>query len=897
MKVPGSGLFASLRFRMATLFQRSKVNAEMEEELRSHIQHRADDLERSGLARAEADRRARIEFGGREKYKEECHQAAGGNSIDTLVRDIRYSLRSLRKSPGFACAAVLTLALAIGANAVVFGVLNALILRPLNVPNEKSLYTIERGNDKEQSTSYPDYLDLRDRNHSFEDLVAYILAPVGLDTGNNPSQAWTYEVTGNYFDAMGIQPYLGRFFHAGDERGPNSAPYIVLSYAYWHSHFQDDRGVVGRQVQVNKHPFTILGVAPPEFEGTLLFFFPDLWVPMVNQEQIQGLKVLNDRGQRDIFMVLGHVKAGVAPAQAIADLNSIGKYLERTYPKDDADMTYSLARPSLVGDMLGPAVKGFMTGMMLLSGLILLAACANLGSLFAARAADRSREVALRLALGSSRNRILRGVFTEAVLISLAGGAVGLLGSVALLRQLSLWHPIPQYPMHVAVYPDAKVYLAALLLALVSGFLFGAVPVRQILRTNPYEVVKAGSSGIIAGNAGRRITLRDVLLVVQIAICGVLVTASLVAIRGLVRSMHSNFGFEPRNALLVDTDLRTAGYSGDRMPAMQRRMIDALKTIPGVKSVGFTSLIPLSGGGATEDVFADRTTDLKPSSAAANVTVLRISPEYFQAAGTTLLTGRGLSWQDDKDAPRVAVVNAFFARKVFGSVTEAIARYYKREDGTRVQVVGIAEDGKYSTLTEDPRPAMFVPFLQSPTNETALVVRTNDDMGRDEAQLSQAIRNALRELDASLPVNLQTWTSGLDLALFPSRVATVSLGVLGGMGAMLALTGIFGLAAYSVSKRLRELGIRMALGAKRTEVLKAALGRPLKLLAFGSTAGLLLGFLASRVLAHIVYQATPRDPLVLGGVVVAMLLLGLLATWIPAQRALQVNPLILLREE
>ena len=897
MKVPGSGLFASLRFRMATLFQRSKVNAEMEEELRSHIQHRADDLERSGLARAEADRRARIEFGGREKYKEECHQAAGGNSIDTLVRDIRYSLRSLRKSPGFACAAVLALALAIGANAVVFGVLNALILRPLNVPNEKSLYTIERGNDKEQSTSYPDYLDLRDRNHSFEDLVAYILAPVGLDTGNNPSQAWTYEVTGNYFDAMGIQPYLGRFFHAGDERGPNSAPYIVLSYAYWHSHFQDDRGVVGRQVQVNKHPFTILGVAPPEFEGTLLFFFPDLWVPMVNQEQIQGLKVLNDRGQRDIFMVLGHVKAGVAPAQAIADLNSIGKYLERTYPKDDADMTYSLARPSLVGDMLGPAVKGFMTGMMLLSGLILLAACANLGSLFAARAADRSREVALRLALGSSRNRILRGVFTEAVLISLAGGAVGLLGSVALLRQLSLWHPIPQYPMHVAVYPDAKVYLAALLLALVSGFLFGAVPVRQILRTNPYEVVKAGSSGIIAGNAGRRITLRDVLLVVQIAICGVLVTASLVAIRGLVRSMHSNFGFEPRNALLVDTDLRTAGYSGDRMPAMQRRMIDALKTIPGVKSVGFTSLIPLSGGGATEDVFADRTTDLKPSSAAANVTVLRISPEYFQAAGTTLLTGRGLSWQDDKDAPRVAVVNAFFARKVFGSVTEAIARYYKREDGTRVQVVGIAEDGKYSTLTEDPRPAMFVPFLQSPTNETALVVRTNDDMGRDEAQLSQAIRNALRELDASLPVNLQTWTSGLDLALFPSRVATVSLGVLGGMGAMLALTGIFGLAAYSVSKRLRELGIRMALGAKRTEVLKAALGRPLKLLAFGSTAGLLLGFLASRVLAHIVYQATPRDPLVLGGVVVAMLLLGLLATWIPAQRALQVNPLILLREE
>jgi predicted permease len=886
-------LVDSLRSRIASLFQRSQLRAELDEELRSHIQHRADDLVRSGLDRAQAEHRARIEFGGREKYKEQIHETFAGNFAGILMQDVRYSIRVLRKSPGFTIAAVLTLALAIGANSVVFGVLNALFLRPLNVPDANTLYNLERGVFKDQSTSYPDYLDMRARNRTFDGLTAYTLAPVGLDTGTNSSQSWGYEVTGNYFDVMRIQPYLGRFFHDADEHGPNSAPYLVISYAYWHSQFQDDRTIVGRVVQVNKHPFTILGVAPPEFNGTLLFFFPDFWAPMVQQEQIQGLKVLDMRGEHDMYMTLGHLKAGVTPAQAIGDLNSVGAYLEKTYPKTDANMTFSLARPSLAGDMLGSPMKGFIIGMMLMSGLILLAACANLGSLFSARAADRSREVALRLALGSSRKRILRGVFTEAVMVSLLGGALGLVGSVALLRQLSAWHPIPQYPMHIAVYADANVYLAALLLALASGFLFGAVPVRQILRTNPYEVVKAGTNGIIAGNTRRRVTLRDLLLIVQIAICAVLVTSSLVAVRGLVRAMHSSFGFEPRNAMLVDTALSMAGYNGDRVPEMQKRMIDALETIPGAKSVGLISQIPLGGGGSTEDVFTGETTDLSTSNAVANVQEFKVSPEYFHAAETSLLSGRSFSWDDDKDAPRVAVVNRVFALKVFGSVANAIGRYYKREDGTRVQVVGVAEDGKYYELTEDPRPVMFLPFLQSPSSLTCLVVRSD----RDPRQLAQELRSRLRDLDPSLPLNVQTWTQGLDVALFPSHVATVALGVLGMMGAMLSITGIFGMAAYSVSKRLREIGIRIALGAKRTEVLQSALGRPVMLLAIGSATGLVLGILAAKVLSYIVYQANPRDPLVLAGVVLAMLFLGLAATWIPAQRALSVNPMILLREE
>jgi predicted permease len=861
----------------------------MEEELRSHIEHRADDLERTGIARAEAERRARIEFGGYERYRQESHEAAGGQFFETLLADVRFSLRVLGKAPGFTVVAILTLALAIGANAVVFAVLNALLLHPLNVPQADSLYQLMRGKNRAGNFSYPDYLDLRDRNRSFDELVAYDGAVAGIDTGGDPSSAWVALVTGNYFDGLRLQPYLGRFIHPSDEHGANSAPYIVLSHAYWHSHFHDDPGVVSRVVEVNKHPFTIVGVAPPEFHGTLAFFFPDFFVPLVNQEQIEKKNELNERDKRWLFSVMGHLKAGVSRQQAITDLNSTGADLKKSYPKEDNDMTFALEPPSLYGDYLGAPVKGFLSGLMALAALILLAACTNLGSLFAARAADRSREISLRLALGSSRRRILRQLFTEATLISLIGGAVGILGSVVLVRALSLWQPFTRYPIHLQVKPDASVFGFALLLAIVSGLIFGAVPVRQILRTNPYEVIKAGSSG----KAGRRMRVRDVLLVVQVAICGLLVTASLVAVRGLVRSMHTNFGFEPQNATLADTDLGMAGYSDEQVPAMQKRMLDAVGAIPGVESVGLVSPAPLYAGSVTSLVFADTTADLKPANAATQSYLYKVSPEYFQAARTRLLSGRSFTWHDDKDAPRVAVVNAEFARKIFGSAAGAIGKHYKVPDGSRIEVVGIAEQGKYHSLTEDPEPAMFLPLLQSPSSEAWMVARSS----RDSQQLGSAMRNTLRNLDPALPVYIQTWTKEMDHPLFATHVAALSLGALGVMGAMLTITGIFGMAAYSVSKRLRELGIRIALGAQRTELLQAALGRAFKLLALGSGAGLLLGVFASRVLAFIVYQATPRDPLVLGGVVLAMLLLGLLATWIPAQRALSVNPLILLREE
>jgi predicted permease len=873
--------FFSRTFSFAT---RRAQEARLREEIEEHIALQTAENLRAGLPLTEARRQAMLKFGGVETMKEDYRAEGGLLVAENLLRDLRFATRVLRKNLGFTAIAVLTLAMAIGANAVVFGVLNALVLRPLNVPQSESLYALERrGSDGFQS--YPDYLDLRDRNRTFADLAAYNITQLGLDTGENTSRDWVYQISGNYFDALGIQPYLGRLIHPSDEHGANSAPYIVLSYAFWHTRFQDDRGVVGRVVRVNKQPFTILGVTPPGFRGTLLFFSPAFFVPIVNSNASE----LSARGNRWIFEAIGHLQHGVTPAQASADLNSIGSYLGKTYPNDDGQMSFALVRPSLYGDYAGRPARAFLAGLMLLAGLILLAACTNLGSLFAARAADRSREIALRLALGASRFRVLRQLLTEALLISLLGGAVGLWGSTVLLRGLSVWQPFSRYPVHIAVAPDAYVYGVGLLLSLASGFLFGAVPARQVLHSDPYEIVKSGS--IV--RVGARMTLRDTLVVVQIAICAVLVTSSMVAVRGLARSLHSNYGFDPRNAVLAVTDLAMAGYSGAEMPAMQKRMLDAVNAIPGVQSVGLINEPPLRECCSASTVFTDKTTDLRASNAAADAFLYNVSPEYFQAAGTALLAGRTFTLHDDRDTPRVAVVNREFASKVFGAATNAIGGYYKMPDGTRVQVVGIVENGKYNSLTEEPQAAMFFPIQQSPTTGTSLVVRSD----RDPGQLTAAIRTKLRGLDASLPLYVQSWSNELDTALFASRMATIALGVMGVMGGMLSLTGIFGIAAYSVSKRKREMGIRMALGAQSREVLQAALGRAFNLLTCGSAAGLILGVMASRVLASIVYQATSRDPLVLAAVILIMALVGLLAAWIPARRALSVNPVILLREE
>ena len=651
--------------------------------------------------------------------------------------------------------------------------------------------------------------------------------------------------------------------------------------------------MVGRAIRLNQHPFTILGIAPPGFQGTLWFLGPDFFVPIVDQEQLGGASLDLRTTEDGVFAVLGHLKPGVTPAQAVADAEVVGTYLEKTYPRQFAHKSTVLARGGLTS--FGPAVRAFVAGLMLLAGLILLAACANLGSLFAARASDRSREVALRLALGSSRVRILRQLFTEAGLLSLAGGALGCLAASCAVAEAQhmgahIWSSNPHACNSGRQTVLVRVALGVDKRLIVWNCTGATNPQGQSLwRSSKPAPAGAGPD---AGSPAAMCCLAP-----RSPSVPSLFTSSIVAVRGLARSLHTKFGFEPRGTMTAAVNLSTVGYSIDRIPAMQRRMIDAMEAIPGVQAVGLVNNRPplVYTAGDRANVFREETSDFKPSNAAIAPLSDGVSPGYFSMQRARPYWRAGICPGRTIRMPPLlrSSIGSSRTKDCLVRSPGAIGRYYKLQDGTRVEVIGVVEDGKYITLTEDQQPAMFLSCGRSPTHLAYLVVRST----RDPEELAAAMRKKVRELEAGLPVETHTWSNLLEVVLFPSRIATMALGVMGGMGAILSITGIFGMTAYTVSKRMRELGIRIALGAQRKEVLKAALGRAFKLLAIGSGAGLILGILASRVLAFIVYQATPRDPLVLAGVVLAMLLLGLLATWIPAQRALSVDPVLLLREE
>jgi predicted permease len=874
--------------RIANLFRRSSVDREIDAELRSHIEMRIEENVAAGMPLDAARRDALLRFGNPASTRERTAAADAPLALAGLARDVRYALRQLRRSPGFALTAIVTLALGIGANVVVFGTLNSIILRPLKVAAPDRLFQVEQRQQGNNSQSYPDYADYRARNTTFSNMAAFRIGDVGLSTGGVAQRCWGYEVSGNYFDMLGVQPQLGRLIHQSDERGPNSAPYVVISDSYWRGRFNADPHVVGTIVELNKHPFTIVGVTPKTFNGTELFFWPDLWVPIVNEEQIEGYSFLTKRFNHGT-MVLGSIKPGVTAAQASDDLNKVAHQLAREFPTTDDDLGARLVKPGLMGDLLGGPTRAFLGGLMALALLVLVAACTNLAGIFTARAADRARELAIRLSIGSTRWRILRQVITEAVVISIAGGVAGTFVAVAMLEALSRWQPIAEFPIHVTVAADARVYAIALLLSMASGILPGLLPARQIWRTDAMQAMKsgAGAPGLL-----RRLTLRDVLLCIQIALCALLVTASLVSLRGMERSLHAPFGFVPLGAMKATTNMQMAGYSDDSAFPVQRRLIAAIAAIPGVTGVGTINEPPLSGGGSSSPVYLEGTADLRSSNSVMVPHYFFISPGFIGAAATRLLSGRDFTWNDGPKSTLVGIVNESFARKMFGNAP-AVGRHFLWGNKNLIEVVGIVEDGKYESLTEDPSPAMFFPLAQNTDANTTFIVRSQ----LPPAEVAGSLNRVISGVDSSLPLSIETWPEALSLVLFPARAATVALGVMGLLAAMLAITGIFGTAAYTVSKRMRELGIRVALGAKSAQVMRAALGRPFLLLLTGSAAGVLLGALTSRLLAAIVYQATPRDPLVLAVAILTMMVIGVVASWIPARRALSVNPAQLLRDE
>jgi len=802
-----------------------------------------------------------------------------------VIADLRFALRVLWKSPAFTLAALVTLMLGIGANVVVFGVVNAVLLHPLDVSDPQNLYQLRLGewtSGKLLTTSYPAYEDLRRRNNTFSEMAGFDgFAEATLRWGNTVKSVTGYAVTGNYFEMLGVQPQVGRFIQATDEHGPNSAPYVVLSDQLWRSAFSADPGVIGTTVRLNKDSFTVVGVAPARFHGTEHFDRPDYWVPFVNWNQ----QFLQNRTSMTVT-VLGRLKPGVTPQQAAENLSAIAAQLAKEYPQTDTGMPLRLVRPGLQGDA-GDVIRGFLYSVAGLALLVLEAACANLASLFAARAADRSRELALRVALGASRWRLMRQLLAEAMVLSMVGGAAGLVIAGLLLRALDQW----QSPYgRLAVSVDARVYLTSIALTIVSALLFGMIPARQVSQSSPLQAMK---SGPVDSMPLRRFTLRDLLVGAQIAICTLLVTASLVAVRGMVRMLRAPLGFQPQGAILADVDLSEIEQQGDALLEKQKAMLEAVKGIPGVATAGAVNRVPFTGGLRGIPVFPPGTTDFNLNNSVLAPYRFTISPGYFEAAGTRLVRGRDVSWRDMTNTPYVAIVNETFARKMWGDMP-AIRQRFILLDHLR-EVVGVVEDGKYHNMQEPPQPVVYLPLTQSEQRGLVFVVRSP----RAHNEMAPALERALSGLEPNALIKVQSWHDVLGgvNALFPARASTAALGVMGVLAVMLAVTGIFGMAAYNVSRRMKELGIRAALGARTKHVMSAAVGRPIVLLGLGSLAGLLLCVLASRLLEHIVYQANPRDPLVIGGVVLTMALLGIAASAIPAVRALAVDPSKLLREE
>jgi predicted permease len=801
-----------------------------------------------------------------------------------LLMDIRYAVRVLWKSPAFTLVALVTLMLGIGANVVVFGVVNAVLLHPLEVSDPQNLYQLRIGSwtsGKALTTSYPAFGDIRQRNTTFSDIGGfYGFCQARLHWGDATRNVSGYAVTGNYFDLLGVQPQVGRLIHAEDEHGPNSAPYIVLSDGLWRSAFNADRGVVGTTVRLYNDPFKVIGVAPARFHGTERFDWPDYYISIVNYFDAAYLQ--NRTGRP--LTVLGRLKTGVTPQQATENLNAIAAQLATEYPKTDTGVPLRLIHPGLQGDA-GDVIRGFLYSVAGLALLVLVAACANLASLFAARAADRSRELALRVALGASRWRLVRQLLTEAIVLSMLGGTAGLVIAGLLLRVLN--HSLSPYG-RLAASVDVRVYLAALFLTLVSAPLFGMIPARQVSQSSPLQAMKSGS---VDSTPLRRFTLRDLLLGAQIAICTLLVTASLVAVRGMVRMLHAPLGFQPEGAMLANVDLSEIEQRGDALLVKQKAMLEAVQRIPGVTTAGEVNRVPFTGGLRGVPVFPPRTTDFNLNNSVVAPYVFTISPGYLKAASTRLLSGRDISWHDTKTTPYVAIVNQAFARKMWGETPAIGQRFILRDHLT--EVVGVAEDGKYYEIMEPQQPVVFLPLLQTENGVAVFVVRTT----RAQNEMVTGFERTLSAIEPNALITVQSWPDAMAGVLFPARAASVGLGVMGLLAAMLAVTGTFGMAAYNVSRRMKELGIRVALGARTKHVMSAAVGRPIVLLGLGSLAGLLLGVFASRLLEHIVYQANPRDPVVLVGVVLTMSLLGIAASAIPALRALAVDPSKLLREE
>jgi len=813
-----------------------------------------------------------------------------------VFKEISYAVRSLLQRPGFTLVAVLTLALGIGANTAIFSLVNTVLLRsiPVERPSEVFAMNMRRNGNDLSALSYPNYLEFRDRNEVLSGLLIYRFVPLSLSRSGANERIWAYEVSGNYFDVLGVKPIVGRTFLPEEDKTRLTHPVVVLSYTGWQRRFGGDTGIVGKDILLNNHQFRVVGVAPESFKGTEQVYEPELWMPVSMLAWAEpGSNTLDERADNNFFAV-ARVKPGVTASQAEASLNLLAQQLAKEYPDTNEGQSIRLGPGGFIIPELRNAVVSFTWILMAAVALVLLVTCTNLAGLLLARATDRRREIAIRLAMGASRIRLIRQLLTESLLLSIVGGGAGLLLAIWIVKALLAFKPPIDFPLTIDLGLDWRVLLFSLGVSLLAGAIFGLAPALQSTRPNLLNALKDTS----AQGGGGRTRLRSVLVVAQIAISLVVLIAAGLVVRTLQQLQTMNPGFDPQNALTMSFDLSLQGYDEARGQQFYHQLAERVRALPGVKSAAVSSYIPLSLNYNSRNIYVEGEPVERGGNSPTAMNAA-VGPRYFETMATPIVSGREFTDQDIEKSEEVVIVNETFVRRLMPAVkspAEAIGKRvsWGHEKGPFKRIVGVARDGKYFNIAEEPRTFIWAPLTQDYISMGAIMVRTT---GNPESMFA-AVRGEVQALDPNLPLfDVKTLTEHMRLALFPAKIAAMVLGVFGLVALLLSAIGIYGITSYAVSQRTHEIGIRMALGAQLGDVLRLVLNHGLKLTLIGAAIGLIGAYLATRAITSVLYGVSATDPLTFISVSVLLITVALVACYVPARRATKVDPLIALRNE
>jgi len=823
--------------------------------------------------------------------------------METLWQDIRYGVQQLRKSRGFAIVAILTLALGIGANTAIFTVVNTVFLHPLPVkdPNQlMGIFTTDQRNrgglNNFLPISQPNAKDVGERAQSFSNVMMFTGAGVSMTIDGKPQSFPAELVSGNFFDVLGVRAELGRTFRP-DEDQPGAQGVIVLTHGVWERYFAANPNVIGKNVLLNGQGFTVVGVMPRGFKGTSVLGGPDLWLPMATHDQVlSGVlkEMYNDRRFLN-FSAVGRLKHGTGVEQARAELKNIGSQLEHDFPTPNKGRSFTVV--PLLDSTLNPNVQGDAerAGEMMMGvvGLVLLIACANISNLLLARAASRKREISIRLAIGASRARIITQLLTESILLALAGGVVGL--GIAFVAGDLLWSfrpPFLQQANNMELNIDANVLLFTLLISLTTGVIFGLAPALQASRPDLSTELKERASSETF--SGRRFGLRSAFVVLQFALSLVALIGAGLFLVSLRNAQKIDPGFDTHNLGMLSFDLGALNYDPARMREFQRRTIEAAQTLPGVNSATLATNVPLFGGTAiARSVFPEGEEGTSTRNGILTQTD-NVAPDYFETLGISILHGRQFDSSDREDSPKVAIINQAAAHRFWPNQDPVGKRFKFFGEPYVVQVVGVARDAKYNTLGEDPTPYLYLPLIQTPSPALTLFFRS----AGDPRIVLGSVRERTQALDRNLPLT-NVWPIGevISQALWGAKFAAALLSVFAGLAMILAAIGVYGVVAYSVGQRVREIGIRMALGARRQDILAMIVRQSSVSLGIGLGVGLMAAFALARMITTLLYGVSAGSPIPFALLPTLLALVGLAATYIPAQRATKVNPIVALRHE